>query len=179
MLSFCVFHQNMLFESWFFVSRIWAVLAGVRFERSFVGIAVVLLHFRPLPEPLRAKPALELLTPLVLVIVVSNQTVTHCTSEAKFNGIKIQLMATTFDGLRAAYKVKMFTINDTLLCFAMIHEFMDKKIMIRFKLSGLPVVTLFACVWFCLFVNRSDVLLQESALGKCVAACITSVWPNL
>ena len=45
-----------------------------------MGIAVVLLHFRPLPEPLRAKPALELLSPLVLVVVVANQTVSHCTS---------------------------------------------------------------------------------------------------
>ena len=41
---------------------------------------VVFLHLGPLPEPLRAEPALELLATLVLVVVVTNQAVAHRTS---------------------------------------------------------------------------------------------------
>lgn len=56
------------------------VLACVGLKGGLVCCLVVFLHLGPLPEPLRAEPALELLATLVLVVVVTNQAVAHRTS---------------------------------------------------------------------------------------------------
>ena len=74
-----VLHQDVLFQPRLFVSCVRAVFTWVRFERCLVLGLVMLLHIGSLSEAGITKSATKLFATLVLVVIVSHQTVAHST----------------------------------------------------------------------------------------------------